>query len=131
MPTFWWLDTLKKVEKIIRESALDKKKESVVKFNPGLALTSVQTTGPWRVNNYTTLLWITWSISLSRRDSVETNFKKKTIFIITVLFLYILPHDCCNLFQSLPINGEVIFYDGAEIQFCASETNSCNGGCGL
>ncbi|KAM7426748.1 hypothetical protein ABFA07_022013 [Porites harrisoni] len=27
---------------------------------------------------------------------------------------------------SLPINGEVIFYDGAEIQFCASETNSCS-----
>ena len=33
--------------------------------------------------------------------------------------------------QSLPINGEVILYDGAEMQFCASETNSCDGGCGL
>jgi len=38
---------LKKIEKIIRESAFDKKKKkSGLKFNPGLALTCVRTTGP-------------------------------------------------------------------------------------
>ena len=37
----------KKIEKIIRESAFDKKKKKPgLKFNPGLALTSVRTTGP-------------------------------------------------------------------------------------
>ena len=38
----------KKIEKIIRESAFDKKKKKPgLKFNPGLALTRVWTTGPW------------------------------------------------------------------------------------
>jgi len=37
----------KKIEKIIRESAFDKKKKKPgLKFNPGLALTRVRTTGP-------------------------------------------------------------------------------------
>ena len=40
---------LKKIEKIIRESAFDKKtKKPGLKFNPGLALTRVRTTGPPR-----------------------------------------------------------------------------------
>ena len=38
----------KKIEKIIRESAFDNKKKKIrLKFNPGLALTGVRTTGPW------------------------------------------------------------------------------------
>ena len=38
----------KKIEKIIQESAFDKmKKKPGLKFNPGLALTGVRTTGPW------------------------------------------------------------------------------------
>ena len=37
----------KKIEKIIRESAFDKKKKKPgLKFNPGLVLTGVRTTGP-------------------------------------------------------------------------------------
>ena len=48
MPTVWWLDTLKRIEKIIRESAFDKKKKKPwLKFNPGFALSGVRTTGPW------------------------------------------------------------------------------------
>ena len=40
----------KKIEKIIQESAFDKmKKKPGLKFNPGLALTGVRTTGPWRL----------------------------------------------------------------------------------
>ena len=39
------MDTLKRIEKIIRERAFDKKKPGL-KFNPGLALTGVRTTGP-------------------------------------------------------------------------------------
>ena len=36
------------IEKIIRESAFDKKKKKPgLKFNQGLALTGVRTTGPW------------------------------------------------------------------------------------
>ena len=38
---------LKRIEKIIRESAFDKtKKKTGLKFNPGLGLTGVRTTGP-------------------------------------------------------------------------------------
>ena len=38
----------KKPEKIIRESAFNKKKTKPgLKFNPGLALTGVWTVGPW------------------------------------------------------------------------------------
>ena len=41
----------KKIEKIIRESAFDKKKKKPgLKFNPGLALTGVRTTGPWSIS---------------------------------------------------------------------------------
>ena len=40
----------KKIEKIIQENAFDKKKKKPrLKFNPGLALTGVRTTGPWRL----------------------------------------------------------------------------------
>ena len=41
------MDTLKRIKKIIRESAFNKKKKKPgLKFNPGLALTGVRTTGP-------------------------------------------------------------------------------------
>ena len=47
--SIWWLDTLKRIEKIIPESAFDnKKKKPGLKSNPRLALTGVQTTGPRR-----------------------------------------------------------------------------------
>ena len=40
----------KKIEKITQENAFDKKKKKPrLKFNPGLALTGVRTTGPWRL----------------------------------------------------------------------------------
>ena len=43
----------KKIEKIIRESAFDKKKKKPgLKFNPGLALTRVWTTGPWSITEH-------------------------------------------------------------------------------
>ena len=42
------MDTLKGIEKIIRESAFDKKKKKLgLKFNPRLAVTGIRTTGPW------------------------------------------------------------------------------------
>ena len=41
------MNTLKRIEKIIRESAFDnKKKKAGLKFNPGLVLTGVRTTEP-------------------------------------------------------------------------------------
>ena len=41
------MDNLKRIEKIILESAFDKKKKKPgLKFDPGLALTGVRTTGP-------------------------------------------------------------------------------------
>ena len=47
-PTIWRLDTLKRIEKIIRESAFDKrKKKPGLKFNLVLALAGVRTTGPY------------------------------------------------------------------------------------
>ena len=50
MPTIWWLDALKRIEKIIQENAFEQKKEKPgSKFNPGLALIGLQTTGPWLV----------------------------------------------------------------------------------
>ena len=42
------MDTLKRIEKIMRESAFDKKKKKPrLKFNPGFELTGVRTTRPW------------------------------------------------------------------------------------
>ena len=40
--------TLKRMEKIVQENAFDeKKKRPGLKFNPGLALIGLRTTGPW------------------------------------------------------------------------------------
>ena len=48
LPTICWSDTLKIIEKIMRESAFDKKKKKTgLKFHPGLALTDIWTTGHW------------------------------------------------------------------------------------
>ena len=47
LPTIWWLNTQKILQKIFWDSAFDKKKKKPrLKFNPGLALTDVRTTGP-------------------------------------------------------------------------------------
>ena len=49
LPTIWWLDALKRREKIIQENAfghVQKKKEPELKFNPGLGLIGLWTTGP-------------------------------------------------------------------------------------
>ena len=41
------MDALKRIQKIIRENAFElKKKKSGLKFNPGLALIGLRTTGP-------------------------------------------------------------------------------------
>ena len=41
------MDALKKIEKIFRENASEqKKKKPSLKFNPGLGLTDLRTTGP-------------------------------------------------------------------------------------
>ena len=43
----WWLDGLKRIEKIILENSFEqKKKKPGLKFKPGLALTGLRTTGP-------------------------------------------------------------------------------------
>ena len=48
MSTIWWLDALKRIEKIIRESAFQqKKKKQGLKGNPRLI--SLWTTGSWMV----------------------------------------------------------------------------------
>ena len=45
------MDTLKRIEKIILESAFDKKKKKPgLKLIPGLALTGVRRTGPRRLD---------------------------------------------------------------------------------
>ena len=42
--------TLKRIEKIVQENAFDeKKKRPRLKFNPGIALIGLRTTGPWRI----------------------------------------------------------------------------------
>ena len=45
LPTIWWLEVLKRREKIVRENAFEQKKKNRLKFNPGLALIGFRTTG--------------------------------------------------------------------------------------
>ena len=63
------MDTLKRIEKIIRESAFDKKKKKHrLNFNPGLALTGVQTTWPWFIlisESAPESLHVVWSLMVS------------------------------------------------------------------
>ena len=52
LPAIWWLEALKRREKITQENAFEqKKKKPQLKFNPRLALISLQTTGPWIINS--------------------------------------------------------------------------------
>ena len=47
LSTSWWLNALKRREKIIRENAFEQKREKPGwKFNPGLALIGLRTSGP-------------------------------------------------------------------------------------
>jgi len=47
LSTVWWLDGLKRIEKIILENSFEqKKKKSGLKFNPGLPLIGLRTTRP-------------------------------------------------------------------------------------
>ena len=56
MRTIWWLETLKRIEKIIPQSAFDKKiGKPRLNFNPGLALTGIRTTGPRALSFFSTL----------------------------------------------------------------------------
>ena len=48
LSTVWWFDALERVEKIILKNAFEQnKKKPGLKFNPGLALIGLQTTGVW------------------------------------------------------------------------------------
>ena len=52
MKAVWWLDTAKRIERIIKENAFDeKKKKSGLKLNPALAPTGFEKLGPKGVQN--------------------------------------------------------------------------------
>ena len=49
MSKIWWFVALKRIEKIILKNAFgQKKKKPGLKFNPGLAVIGLRTTGPFR-----------------------------------------------------------------------------------
>jgi len=53
LPTIWWVDALKRIEKIIRDNASEqKKKKPRLKFNPELALTGLRTTRDRRLHQF-------------------------------------------------------------------------------
>ena len=69
---------LKKTEKIIRESAFDKKKKKPgLNFNPGLVLTSVRTTGPWSTNHST--------YPLSPPNTYKASFQATSVCLLRLL----------------------------------------------
>ena len=64
LSTIWWFDALKRIEKIIRKNAFEQnKKKPGLKFNPGLALVGLGTTGPW------------WTNTFIQFKSVNSNFR--------------------------------------------------------
>ena len=66
------MDALKRIEKIIRENAFEQKKKKLrLKFNPGLALIGLQTTGPRSLpKNESKTKNIQWS--LHSQDTYQT-----------------------------------------------------------
>ena len=87
MPTIWWLATLKTLQKIVRENALDdEKKRPELKFNPGLALIGLRTTGPMTLISFwclkggrlfgtgcLILFWETTKCSKNFNNYIKTN----------------------------------------------------------
>ena len=74
----WWLDALKRTEKIIRENAFEQKKKNPgLEFNLGLALISLWTT--YRAMN----IWVSWSesraVALRQRDTLFNTITKPSL----------------------------------------------------
>ena len=83
MPTIWWLDALRRREKIIRENAFKQnKKKPGLKFNAGLALIGLQTTGPRTPLNIITIInqfkrWGTSRVGNCQKTLLIENLWKK------------------------------------------------------
>ena len=97
------MDTLKRIEKIIRESAFDnKKKEAGLKFNPGLVLTGVRITGPWTDNASSSLLVfshdVTAAILVSQNNEMAAMLVSQTNPVGVELFSYANAFFCSNKF---------------------------------
>ena len=68
----WWLDALKRIEKIIRENAFEQKKNKPrLKFNSGLALIGLRTTGPWFSFCISNMSIVGWRITSSWVEHVD------------------------------------------------------------
>ena len=75
-----WLATLKRIEKSFLENAFDEKnKRPGLKFNPGLALISLQTTRPWKKCEQQHLVTLTWMLG-SHCHEEQTSFIVKDSF---------------------------------------------------
>ena len=70
---------LKRIEKIIRENAFEQKtKNPRLKFNPGLAVIGLRTTGPWTVNsNFKSIRWTLPNVSFEIFSKLIAKKKKK------------------------------------------------------
>ena len=74
MSTSWQLDALKTIEKNIQGNAFEqKKKKPGLKFNPGLALICLQTTGPSCINNELAMISTHLSWTVSDRNQIKLN----------------------------------------------------------
>ena len=81
LPTIWWLDILKRIEKIILESVFDKKiKNPGLNFTPGSALTGVRTTGP-RMRRTCTARHAQKGLVPERPISVNPGLKFCSVFV--------------------------------------------------
>ena len=71
--------SLKRIEKIIRENAFEQKtKNSRLKFNPGLAVIGLRTTGPWTVNsNLKSIRWTLPNVTFERFSKLIAKKKRK------------------------------------------------------
>ena len=84
LPTIWWLDALKRREEITLENTFEqKKKKPVWKFNRGLSLSGLRTTGPWIEGNDAIDLKLESSDSQENlKDDAQSDCSEMVAFIL-------------------------------------------------
>ena len=129
----------KKNREIIRESALDKKiKEPGLKFNLGLVLTGIRTTGPWSLTTFNIIHFIIFQAMTQKpsritvvHDTSAVRLKEISTWMLLLvlsssLFFAFLGQSVNNIFIIFYLNRERLFQKRKQTQQYQKHNNNNN-----
>ena len=111
LSTIWWLSTLKRIEKLAKENTFDEKeKRRGEKFNPGLALIGLLTTGPSNKRRCSFVLHDTdprkiWLGSVTERSTPTRQTQNRDIVKLRHCFRWLL--HCSNIITCVALKSSL------------------------